>query len=198
MSLRLTPTEGSSMNGQNIGYIRVSSVDQNLDRQLDGLQLDKIFEDKASGKDISRPGFTACLGYIREGDCLHVHSIDRLARNLADLQKIVSELVGRGVAVIFHKENLTFDASGKTSPMQDLMFQMLGAFAQFERALIRERQREGIALAKKQGKKLGRGAALDAAQIDKIKSDLAEGKTITDIAAQFGVSRPTIYKYAKS
>jgi len=186
------------MNGQQIGYIRVSSTDQNLDRQLDGLQLDKIFEDKASGKDISRPGLAACLDYIREGDCLHVHSIDRLARNLADLQKIVSELVGRGVAVIFHNENLTFDASGKTSPMQNLMFQMLGAFAQFERALIRERQRQGIALAKKQGKKLGRRAALDAAQIDKIKSDLAEGKSITDIAAQFGVSRPTIYKYAKS
>ncbi|POZ50033.1 recombinase family protein [Methylovulum psychrotolerans] len=130
------------MTGQQVGYIRVSSAQQNTDRQLADIKLDKTFEDKVSAKDTSRPQLQACLNHLREGDTLHVHSIDRLARNLFDLQQIVTDLAGQGVCIHFHKENMAF--SGAANPMQELMLQMLGAFAQFERALIKERQKEGI------------------------------------------------------
>ena len=95
---------------QNIGYIRVSTLDQNTERQLADVKLHKIFEDKASGKDTKRPALAECLRYLRQGDTLLVHSIDRLARNLEDLQKIVRELTDKGVSVRFVKENLIFQA----------------------------------------------------------------------------------------
>ena len=132
-----------------IGYIRVSTVDQNTERQLDGLKLDKVFTDKASGKDVNRPQLKAAREYVREGDRLVVHSLDRLARNLVDLKNIVSELTARDVTVQFVKENLTF--TNEDNAMSNLLLSVMGAFAEFERALIRERQREGIALAKKRG-----------------------------------------------
>ena len=133
-----------------VGYIRVSSTDQNVERQLQGVELDKSFTDKASGKNTDRPGWQACREYLREGDTLHVHSIDRLGRSMSDLLRIVDELTGKGISIHFHKENLVFSAGG-ADPMQKLQFSMLAAFAEFERALIRERQREGIELAKAAG-----------------------------------------------
>jgi len=175
------------------GYIRVSTLDQNTERQLDGLTLDKLFEDKASGKDMNRPQLAACLEHLREGDTLHVHSIDRLARNLEDLQRLVRKLTGKGVSVRFLKENLTFEA-GEASPLQTLMFQMLGAFAQFERALIQERQREGIALAKQEGRQLGRAKALTTEQEKAIKAKAANGVKKHTLAAEYGVSRQTVYR----
>ncbi|MDL2210474.1 recombinase family protein [Desulfovibrio sp. OttesenSCG-928-O18] len=180
--------------GSQIGYIRVSTLDQNTERQLDGMALDKVFEDKASGKDIKRPQLAACLEYLREGDTLVVHSIDRLARNLEDLQRLVRELTGKGVSVRFLKESLTFEA-GEANPMQTLMFQMLGAFAQFERALIRERQREGITLAKKEGRQLGRAKALTAEQEQALRERVAQGANKKELAAELGVSRQTLYRY---
>ena len=123
------------MNGKNIGYIRVSSIDQNTARQLEGVTLDKTFIDTCSGKDTRRPGLMACLDYVREGDTLHVHSIDRLARNLQDLLHIIESLKQRAVAVVFHKEGLTF--SGKEAPFQKLQLQIIGAVAQFERRCYR-------------------------------------------------------------
>ena len=137
--------------GARVGYIRVSAADQNTERQLADMTLDKIFTDKLSGKDTARPQLQACMGYLREGDELFVHSLDRLARNLADLQKLVDELTRKGVTLHFLKEHLTFQA-GEANALHKLMFQMLGAFAQFERALIRERQREGIAVARSEGR----------------------------------------------
>ena len=131
------------MKGQRIGYVRVSTFDQNVDRQLDGQSLDRIFTDKASGKDINRPELDAMLAFAREGDTVVVHSMDRLARNLDDLRKLVQSLTKRGVRIEFVKESLAF--SGEDSPMANLMLSVMGAFAEFERALIRERQREGIA-----------------------------------------------------
>ena len=133
-----------------IGYIRVSGVDQNTVRQesaFDGLNLNKVFEDKASGKDVHRPALERCLEVLRDGDTLHVHSIDRLARNMQDLLSLLSDLTGRGVSVKFHKENLTFTPD-KENPFQRLQLQLIGSVAEFERAIIRERQREGIAIAK--------------------------------------------------
>ena len=130
----------------NIGYIRVSSCGQRTDRQLEGIALDRVFMDKTSGKNMDRPEFQACLRALQAGDMLHVHSIDRLTRSLQDLLVILEDMADRNVTVKFYKENLIF--SGESSPFQRLHLQIIGAVAEFERALIRERQREGIALAK--------------------------------------------------
>lgn len=174
-----------------IGYVRVSSVDQNTARQLEGVELDRIFEDKASGGSADRPMLQECLRYLRDGDVLHVHSIDRLARNLADLQKLVGELVERGVVVRFHKEGLTF--AGENDAMQRLMLQMMGAFAEFERSMIRERQREGIEAAKRAGKHVGRPAKLSSADVEMMSTKRQSGMSVTAIAGEYGVSRQTVY-----
>jgi DNA invertase Pin-like site-specific DNA recombinase len=181
--------------GQRVGYQRVSTVDQNTARQLDGVQLDKVFTDKASGKDTNRPELARVLEYVREGDTLVVHSMDRLARNLEDLRRIVRELTGKGVRVEFVKESLAF--TGDDSAMNTLLLSMLGAVAEFERSMILERQREGIALAKVAGKYKGRKAALTEAQADELRARLAAGESVTLLAKGYGVSRQSVYNYAK-
>jgi len=181
------------MKGQNVGYIRVSSTSQNTERQLADVQLDRTFTDKASGKDANRPELSNCLNHLREGDSLHVHSIDRLARNLKDLQTIIETLTHKGVTVKFYKEHLTFEAAN-TSPMQTLMLQMLGAFAEFERTLIKERQREGIEAAKVRGQKLGAPSKLTSEQTAQIKARIDQGEDKSKVAKEFGISRPTLYK----
>lgn len=175
-----------------VGYIRVSSADQNLARQLDGVKLDRVFEDKVSGKDTNRPALQEMLLYVREGDTLYVHSIDRLARNLVDLRKLVSTLNDKGVAVSFQKESLTFSPD-KSNPMNTLMLNMMGAFAEFERSIIRERQREGIAAAKADGRATGRPASLSPSQSAAVKQRAAAGESKTALAAEFKVARATIY-----
>jgi DNA invertase Pin-like site-specific DNA recombinase len=174
-----------------VGYIRVSSLDQNTVRQLDGQELDKVFTDKASGKDTKRPQLQACLDYIREGDVLVVHSMDRLARNVDDLRRIVQDLTVKGICVQFIKENLTF--TGQDSPMSNLLLSLLGTVAEFERSMIRERQREGIALAKKAGVYKGRKPSLSAEQVKEISRRVKAGEQKTGLAAEFGVSRQTLY-----
>lgn len=180
--------------GHRVGYQRVSTVDQNTARQLDGVQLDKVFTDKASGKDTKRPELARALEYVREGDTLIVHSMDRLARNLEDLRRIVRELTGKGVRVEFVKESLAF--TGEDSAMNTLLLSMLGAVAEFERSMILERQREGIALAKAAGKYTGRKAALTCAQAAKLRERLAGGESVTALARDYGISRQTVYNYA--
>lgn len=181
------------MPGKNIGYVRVSTHDQNTSRQLDGIQLDKIFEEHASGKDIARPSLQACLEYVRDGDTLHVHSIDRLARNLQDLLSIVSTLTARQVGIHFHKEGLSF--TGDATPFQELQLQIIAAVAQFERALILERQREGIELAKRNGryKDVGRKRILSDPQLATIRREASAGQTMASLARKYGVSRQTVY-----
>lgn len=179
------------MGGQRIGYIRVSSEDQNTDRQLEGLQLDKTFIDKASGKSTDRPALSECLNYIRNSDTLVVHSMDRLARNLDDLRGIVKRLTSQGIRIQFIKESLIF--TGEDSPMSTLLLSVMGAFAEFERSLIRERQREGIELAKKRGAYKGRKPILSDEQIVKIKELNEMGIPKSKIARDFNVSRQTIY-----
>ena len=191
LSLHVT-NKGGIMAGQHIGYIRVSTFDQHTERQLAGIELDKVFEDKASGKDVKRPQLEACLDYLREGDTLHVHSIDRLARNLQDLLGIIEGLIGRGVSVSFAKEGLTF--TGQEDSFQRLQLQIIGAVAEFERSMIRERQREGIAIAKAAGRYAGRKPTLSDEQVEQARQMIAEGQKKTDIAKAFGVSRPTLYK----
>jgi DNA invertase Pin-like site-specific DNA recombinase len=182
----------TSSNGHDVGYIRVSSFSQNTDRQLEGVILEKTFTEKASAKDAQRPVLQECMSYIRSGDCLHVHSIDRLARNLLDLQTIVTNLNEKGVSVTFHKEDLTF--TGKNSnPMNKLMLQMMGAFAEFERSLIKERQKEGIAKARQMGKQIGRKRVLNDEQIKEIKVRLAGGESKSALAKEYGIARQTLY-----
>ena len=182
--------------GAQVGYTRVSTLEQNTERQLADMTFDKVFEEKASAKDTKRPELQACLEYLREGDTLTVHSIDRLARNLADLQRLVEELTAKGVSVRFIKEGLTFQA-GDSNPMHTLMLQMLGAFAEFERSLIRERQREGIAIAKKEGRHLGRGKALSPEQENSLKQRATTGESKKALASEFGISRQTLYRILK-
>src|SRR3984893_18522679 len=118
--------------GQQVGYLRVSSLDQKEVRQLEGLALDKTFTDKASGKDVRRPQLEAMQSFVREGDIVFCHSMDRLARNLDDLRRIVLGLTERGVHIVFVKENLTFP--GEDSPMSNLLLSVMGGCSVRERA----------------------------------------------------------------
>ena len=181
--------------GMVVGYKRVSALDQADLRQLDGVETDKVFTDKASGKDTNRPQLTAMLGFVREGDTIVCHAMDRLARNLDDLRKLVLDLVKRGVHVRFVKENLTF--TGEDSPMAHLLLSVIGAVAQFERDLIRERQREGIALAKQRNVYLGRVRSLSAAQADDLRRRINAGERKTLLAREFGITRTTVYEYMR-
>lgn len=184
------------MHGQRIGYIRVSTLDQNPDRQLEGVQVGKVFIDKASGKDTQRPQLEALLNYVREGDTLVVHSMDRLARNLDDLRRMVRQLTGRGVRIEFVKESLTF--TGEDSPMANLLLSVMGAFAEFERALIRERQREGISLAKQRGVYRGRKKALSDSRIEELQQRVKNAREPkAALAREFGISRATLYEYLR-
>lgn len=183
------------MDGQRIGYVRVSSFDQNPERQLEHVEVGKVFTDKASGKDTQRPELERLLAFVREGDTVVVHSMDRLARNLDDLRRIVQELTKRGVRIEFAKESLTF--TGEDSPMANLMLSVMGAFAEFERALIRERQREGIALAKQRGAYGGRKKALSPEQIADLRQR-AVGEQKAKLAREFGISRETLYQYLRT
>ena len=166
------------MTGQRIGYIRVSTFDQNPERQLEGVKVDRAFSDKASG------------------DTVVVHSMDRLARNLDDLRRIVQTLTQRGVHIEFVKEHLSF--TGEDSPMANLMLSVMGAFAEFERALIRERQREGIALAKQRGAYRGRKKSLSSERIAELRQRVEAGEQKTKLAREFGISRETLYQYLRT
>lgn len=185
------------MSGQIVGYVRVSTTDQNTDRQLDGVQLDEVFTDKASGGTTDRPQLHLCLRHLRKGDTLVVHSMDRLARNLDDLRKIVLGLTERGATVRFHKEGLTFSADKKDA-MGELLLNVMGAFAQFERSLIRERQAEGIAKAKEKGVYKGRKKALTPDQVAALIEEAKSGESKTAIAKRHGISRETLYQYLRA
>jgi len=184
------------MLGQRIGYIRVSTFEQNPERQLERVSVDRTFTDQASGKDVKRPQLEELLNFIRAGDTVIVHSMDRLARNLDDLRNIVRSLTERDVCIEFVKERLSF--TGEDSPIANLMLSVMGAFAEFERSLIRERQREGIELAKKRGAYRGRKKALSAEKIAELIKRVDAGDTKAQVARDFGISRETLYQYLRS
>ncbi|HLG63095.1 MAG TPA: recombinase family protein [Ktedonosporobacter sp.] len=185
--------------GQRIGYVRVSSYDQNEDRQIEHMDgLDRIFTDKASGKNTERPRLQELLSYAREGDTIVVHSMDRLARNLDDLRQLVNTQTRRGIRVEFIKENLTF--TGEDSPMSNLMLSVLGAVAQFERDLIKERQKEGIILARKRGVYKGRKKSLSPEKIEDLRqraNNKEKKEKKLHLAREYGISRETLYQYLK-
>jgi DNA invertase Pin-like site-specific DNA recombinase len=189
-----------------IGYKRVSTVDQNTERQLDGQQLTVVFEDKVSGKDTNRPQLQALLaGKWPKGSTVVVHSFDRLARSLSDLLRLVEELTAKGINVEFLKEGKTFHGVGTVqdshqAAMDKLMLQMLGAVAEYERAMILERQREGIAKAKARGVYKGRPRKVS--EDTKVAQIVAEatkpGAVKAQVAKAHDISRETLYQYLKA
>ena len=180
------------MSGQVVGYIRVSSTDQNAARQVEALTgTDRLFVDKLSGKNTERPALTEMLAYVREGDTVRVASLDRLARNLDDLRRLVTDLTANGVRVEFIKESLVF--TGDDNAMARLLLSVMGAFAEFERSLIRERQAEGIAVAKARGVYKGRRPALNSEQVAEARAKVAQGVPKAAVARDLGVSRQTLY-----
>lgn len=190
---------------QTVGYIRVSSEDQNIDRQLDGIALDKVFIDKMTGSSKDRPQLKTMIEYVRYGDMVIVHSLDRMARNLGDLLEIIKTLNDKGVIFKSIKENLTLDGANP-SPMDKFLLHILGAVAEFNRSLIREAQKEGIEKAKRKGRYKGRKPSLSKAQINDLKSMLEQKNssidnykkiTLDKLAKQFNVSLPTIKRYVK-
>ena len=195
-SVPLLPKPQPQMQGQRIGYIRISTFDQNPARQLEQTKVDRVFTDKASGKDAKRPELEALLAFVREGDTVVVHSMDRLARNLDDLRRIVQDLTKAGIRVEFVKEGLIF--TGDDSPMATLLLSVMGAFAEFERSLLRERQREGIALAKQRGAYRGRKRALAPAQAEILRQRARDGEKKAHLAREFEISRETVYQYIRS
>lgn len=176
-------------------YIRVSTTDQNTERQLLDIPCDRAYIEKISGKNTDRPELQAMLSNIRSGDILNIHEMSRLARNTRDLLNLVEEITAKGATIIFHKENLTFKGDGKQDPYQKMMMTMLGAVAELERNLILERQREGIALAKLHGKYKGGQPKLTAQQVEEIKTLVNNRTPITQIARQYNISRRTVYNY---
>lgn len=180
-----------------VGYARVSTIDQNPDRQiekLESLNVEKLFVDKASGKNTSRPGFQAMMNYVREGDVLVICSMDRLARNLFDLLSITKELQEKGGTVRFLKENIDLSPTGETSAISKLLLSMMGAVAEFERSLIKERQREGIALAKAKGIYRGR-KPLDQTKIQEAQKLITQGVPRAKVARDLKIGRTSLYRY---
>ena len=181
------------MTGKRIGYIRVSTAQQNTDRQLEGIAVDRTFLEKVSAKDANRPEFEEMMKFLRDGDTLIVHSMDRLCRNLEDLRRTIRELTSKKVKVQFIKENLIF--TGDDSPMNMMLLNVMGAFAELERALMLERQREGIAIAKAAGKYRGGRPKLSNEQIADLKARVAQGVPKSRVAKDFKITRETVYQY---
>ena len=184
---------------QHLGYRRVSTTAQSTGRQLvsedlasKGITLDCVFEVQASGSSTQRPQLDALLAHLRAGDTVHVHSIDRLARNLQDLMGLVNAILARDASIHFHHECLEFKAGG--SAMQKLQLQLMGSFAEFERSIINERAEEGRAVARAKGVKFGRPAKLNKKEQMEIRQQHADGKSVSKLALDFDVSRPAIYR----
>jgi len=185
------------MTGKKVGYVRVSTKDQKIERQLDNIDLDIVFTDYASGIKANRPKLQEMLNYVRDGDIVFVHSMDRLARNLDDLRKIIQTITGKGAQIRFIKEGLEFICN--SSPMSNLMLSLMGAFAEFEHSLIRERQMEGINKAKARGV-YKKEHSLSDSQISEIKSRLTQETSYmkvnrSKLAKEYGISRTTLYHY---
>lgn len=182
------------MTGKRIGYVRVSTDEQNPARQLEGVQLDKTFTEFASGKSADRPQLTIMLDYVREDDMVFVHSMDRMARNVRDLCHLVDLLVDKKVEVHFIRENLIFN--GKQDAISRLMLSIMGAVAEFELARIKERQAEGIRLAKQAGRYKGRKRALTNEQVVQLNHEYrTTRKSMSELGQELGVSHTTVHRY---
>jgi DNA invertase Pin-like site-specific DNA recombinase len=173
-----------------LGYIRVSTIEQNTIRQLDGLELDKRFEDKCSGSNTERPALNQLKDYAREGDTVLVHDISRLARNISDLIELIKFFNHKLVTIHFSKENLIF-SHDSSNPINNLMLTLLGAVYQFEREMLLERQKEGIAKAKLEGKYKGKPKTIDR---EPVWALLGQGLSIRKVAFELGISPVSVQK----
>lgn len=182
------------MSGQTVAYVRVSSAEQNLGRQLAAVgEVERVFEDKKSGRNRQeRPGLTSLLEHVRRDDTVRIASMDRLARSVVDLAQLVTGLTDRGVRVEFVKENLTFDPEVVDS-MATFQLHMMGAFAQMERSISRDRQREGIDLARAKGAYLGRAKRLTPADVITARESIRNGVPKAAIARDLKCSRQVLY-----
>lgn len=189
------PLELVSNKGQVVGYVRVSTHNQNTERQLNGYPVDKTFIDYASGKDADRVQLKEMLNYVRDGDMVVVHSMDRLARNVEDLLTMVRYLNRNNVKIKFLKENLTFE--GNNSPISVMFLTIMGAVAEFERSIIYERLMEGVTLAKQKGLYKGRKPVLTAEQVEIFKEKLELKFPLPKIAQMFNISLSSVRNYAK-
>ena len=178
-------------------YIRVSTIQQNDERQLSGIVCDREYREKLSGKDRNRPELRKLLDNLRTNDQVNVHELSRLARNTQDLLNIVDEILKVGASIQFHKENLLFDGAKKDDPFQKLMLTMLGAISTFERDLMLERQREGIAIAKEKGKYKGRRSNFTDDDITKIKNEFKQTTNKAKLAKKYNISRGYLYELIK-
>lgn len=176
----------------NIAYVRVSTVEQNEARQVEALEkyaIDKWYIEKISAKDINRPKLQQMLEFAREGDTIFVHDFTRLARSTKDLLDIVEQLKSKGIHLVSNKENI--DTS---TPTGKLMLTFLAGIAEFERENLLERQREGIAIAKRNGMYKGRKPVCPDT-FDELYADYLSRKiSKTELAKKLGVSRPTLYR----
>ena len=179
-------------------YKRVSTLNQNTERQLYGESYDREFVEYVSAKDTNRPELKNLLNILRNDDEVHVHELSRLARNTKDLLDVIDQILKSGASIKFHKENLTFSSSVDRSPVQDLMLNLLGSIAQFERDLLLERQREGISLAKQRGIYKGRQSKFTDNDISRIKSEFNDSTNKSKLADKWGISRAYLYRLAKS
>ena len=182
------------MTGKKIGYLRVSTLLQNEERQLNGIELDKEFVEKASARDTNRPVLKTMLDFIREGDEVYIHDISRLARNISDLHSLVETITGKGAVLKFVKENLTF-ASDRNDPMSELLLNLLGSVYAFERQILLERQREGVQIAKQAGKYTGRKKSIDTGEILKT---LESGLSMRKTAEELGISLSSVQRAKKA
>lgn len=171
-------------------YVRVSTKIQNTERQLDKVSCDRVFIDKLSGKDRNRPELETMIQFLKKGDHVNVHSIDRLARNLKDLRQLVDEIINKGCSIRFHKEGLEF--TSEKNPFQELMFNLLGAVAEFERAIINERRLEGVAKAQEKGVIFGRKPDPD--RHEKIIELSNQGYSINKVAEMVGCGKSTVQR----
>ena len=185
--------------GQRVGYVRVSSEDQNTERQLDKVEVDRVFPDKLSGKNTDRPSLIEMIAYVREGDRVIVQSMDRLARSLDDLRKLVYDLVKRGVDVEFLDERLVFSGNAEVNPFAELLLNLLGAVSEFNRRLIRQTQAAGIAKAKTRGAFKGRKPKLTLAERELLRSEHGKGRqsNLSALARKLGIGRTTLYEYLR-
>lgn len=181
------------MTGQIVGYVRVSAADQNPQRQHEALgECSRIFSDTMSGRSrAKRNGLAELIAYVRDGDTVRVASMDRLGRDTRDLYNLVEEITQKGATVEFVSERITVDRNG-ASPLDSLMLGILAAFAEFERRRIKERQAEGIAIAKARGK-YAQTPKLSADDVEQARAMVDMGIPKTEVAARFEVSRQTLY-----
>lgn len=182
-----------------LGYARVSTTHQDLDRQIDaltkhGIPAERIYQDKKTGATIERPGFAELLAYARTGDTIVATNLDRLGRNLRECLNIVHDLRGQGIGIKTLKDPFPIDTTDD-SPMAELAVALLALFAHMERVFMRERAAHARAVAEAKGKQPGRPRKLDAKKLTTARAAVDAGQSVDDVAATLGVGRATLYRY---